>query len=353
MNAPPLSLEDALGILEAHAADADGRANWPDASWNALRRSGVLGWIVPAEYGGAGLDHLELLNGYRRLASACLTTCFLLSQRDAAIRRIRDSGNEALCRELLPPLARGERFATVGLSQLTTSRQHTRPALMARLDGERIVLDGAMPWVTGGARADHFVTGATLEDGRQVLLALPGQTPGVTVAESLPLAALEGSLTAEVRCESAAVDRRWLLAGPAEQVMSAGRGSTGGLETSVLALGLVFAAEAYLRAEAVHRPEWLESAEAVADSANARWNQMLRLAREGGTTAEAADLRAQSNALVLRATQLGLAAAKGAGFLRTHPAQRWARQALFFLVWSCPRPALEGTLTYLQPACEE
>ena len=42
-----------------------------------------------------------------------------------------------------------------------------------------------------------------------------------------------------------------------------------------------------------------------------------------------------------------------AGFLATHPAQRWARQALFFLVWSCPRPALEGTLNYLQPPCGE
>jgi alkylation response protein AidB-like acyl-CoA dehydrogenase len=293
------------------------------------------------------------LEGYRQLAGACLTTCFLLSQRDAAVRRIRDSGNEALCRKLLPPLARGERFTTVGLSQLTTSRQHTRPALTARLDAGRVVLDGVMPWVTGAARADYFVTGAALDDGRQLLLVLPRQTPGLVVGDPLQLAALEGSLTAEVRCESAAVDGSWLLAGPAGQVMGTGRGGTGGLETSALALGLVFASEAYLREEAAHRPEWLESARAVADGANALWDQLLRLAREGGTPTDAADLRARANTLVLRATQLGLAAAKGAGFLRTHPAQRLARQALFFLVWSCPRPALEGTMAHLQPVCED
>jgi alkylation response protein AidB-like acyl-CoA dehydrogenase len=51
--------------------------------------------------------------------------------------------------------------------------------------------------------------------------------------------------------------------------------------------------------------------------------------------------------LVLRATQTALTAAKGAGFLKQHPAQRWARQAMFFLVWSCPRPAAEATLSYL------
>ena len=42
-------------------------------------------------------------------------------------------------------------------------------------------------------------------------------------------------------------------------------------------------------------------------------------------------------------------AAKGAGFVRPHPAQRWARQALFFLVWSCPRPAAEALLEELAP----
>jgi hypothetical protein len=58
-------------------------------------------------------------------------------------------------------------------------------------------------------------------------------------------------------------------------------------------------------------------------------------------------LRARANALVLGATQAALTASKGSGFLRQHPAQRWARQALFFLVWSCPRPAADATLARL------
>ena len=57
--------------------------------------------------------------------------------------------------------------------------------------------------------------------------------------------------------------------------------------------------------------------------------------------------------LALQATQVALTVAKGAGFVAPHPAQRWARQALFFLVWSCPRPAAEGIIEHLLPgACE-
>ncbi len=204
---------EVLTVLETHAGAADGEAVWPTTSWDALRRSGVLGWSVPREYGGEGRDPLELLEGYQHLAGACLTTCFLLSQRDAACRRLRDSGNETLCRQLLPALAAGERFATVGLAQLTTSRQHVRPVLVAQVEDDGVRLNGVMPWVTGAPHADHFITGVMLEDGQQMLLVVPRDTPGVSVGSPMALMAVQGSLTAEVRCRGGAtrspVDTGW------------------------------------------------------------------------------------------------------------------------------------------------
>jgi butyryl-CoA dehydrogenase len=340
-----------LPVLREHAAVADAEPAWPAASWEALRTGGVLGWYIPQEYGGQGEEGVTLLDGYERLASACLTTCFLLSQREAACRRIRDSANTDLRRGLLPPLARGETFATVGLSQLTTSRQHTRPTIMAHTAGNALVLEGTIPWVTGAARADHFVIGANLEEGGQILAALPRATPGVHVSPPLELMALQGSLTAEIRCDGVALDRHWLLAGPAERVLTGG-GGTGGLETSALALGLTRAAVAYLREEAKARPDLLPRTDRLAATHAAVRQEMHRLAEEDGAPERAPALRARANALVLQATQTALTAAKGTGFLRQHPAQRWARQALFFLVWSCPRPAADATLDFLTPSLE-
>jgi butyryl-CoA dehydrogenase len=340
---------EVLATLSAHAGQADAEGVWPEASWLALRRGGVLGWCVPREYGGQDRGPVEILEGYESLAGACLTTCFLLSQREAACRRLRDSGNEALCRELLPALARGERFATVGLSQLTTSRQHTSPALRVRLAGEILELDGTIPWVTGADRADHVVIGATLEDGRQVLAVLPRDTRGVSVGPPLELTALQGSVTAEVRCERVLLERRWLLAGPAERVVMTGRGGAGGLETSCLALGLTAAAVSYLFDEARVRPELFARAENLDKVRQGLRQTMHELAVAAATPEKATALRAGANSLVLRATQTALTASKGAGFVRSHPAQRWARQALFFLVWSCPRPAAEATLDSLAP----
>ena len=342
--------ETVLGRLRDRAREADGEASWPGESWKCLRDGGVLEWSIPVAYGGRGGRGEELLARYAQLAAACLTTCFILSQREAACRRIMDHGGEALRRELLPPLARGERFATVGLSHLTTSRQHLGPAVKARLAGDHFLVDGVLPWVTGAAQADHVVTGAVLEDGRQIMLVLPRHLEGVTVGPPLPLMALAGSITAEVHCTNVPVHRRWLLAGPAERVMTAGRGGTGGLETSCLALGLAGAAIDYLAHEAEARPDLRPWGERLANTHRSLREVMFRLAEAPGPAEAALTLRARANALVLRATQAALTAGKGSGFLLDHPAQRWARQALFFLVWSCPRPAAEATLAYLTPA---
>jgi alkylation response protein AidB-like acyl-CoA dehydrogenase len=355
MSASTLLPDDVLADLSTHAGAADMEPVWPAASWDAVRAAGVLGWCIPTAYGGLGLMGAALLEGYERLAGACLTTCFILSQRDAAARRIRDHGSEALCRELLRPLACGGRFATVGLSHLTTSRQFGQPAMRAETRPTSFVLDGTMPWVTGAEQADYFITGAVLEDGRQILTVLPRETKGVTVGRPLDLMALTGSLTTEVMCERVEVDRRWLLAGPAEKVLTVGRGGTGGLETSCLALGLAGAAVEYLKQEAARRPDLQGSAQRLEQARQNVRGELYRLATGGGTAEAALALRARANTLVLRATQAALTASKGTGFLRSHPAQRWARQAMFFLVWSCPRPAAEATMAYLtgpeEPVC--
>jgi alkylation response protein AidB-like acyl-CoA dehydrogenase len=335
----------------AEAADTD--PAWPAASWEAACRAGIPAWGVPAEYGGTGLAAAAYLLANEALAGACLTTAFLLSQRDAAVRRLVRHASPGLLGGLLPDLAIGRRFATVGLSQLTTSRQHGPPAVRAEPvpDGYRVT--GELPWVTGADAADAIVAGATLTDGRQVLFLLRSGTPGLSIGPPLPLCALAGSRTAAVRCDGVVVATADILAGPAENVMAGPAGGTGGLETSCLALGLAGAATDWLAAEAGRRSELGTVAEALGRERSAVRAGLHAAAENPEAGGGVIPLRVRATRLALSATQAALTAAKGAGFVRPHPAQRWARQALFFLVWSCPRPAAEGLLGGLTGACEE
>src|SRR5437763_10367093 len=144
---------DVLNMLAGDAERADRAAEWSDETWNALRGAGVFGWAIPREFGGAGLTPSEQLGGHEQIAAACLTTAFILSQREAAVRHFL-RGPAHLKEGFLPRLARGELFTTVGLSQLTTSHQHGAPALRANRVDDGYRLDGEIPCITGADRAD-------------------------------------------------------------------------------------------------------------------------------------------------------------------------------------------------------
>jgi alkylation response protein AidB-like acyl-CoA dehydrogenase len=201
--------------------------------------------------------------------------------------------------------------------------------------------------VTGGAHAHTIVTGATLEDGRQVLLAAPTATKGVKAAEPLRLVGVSASDTGPVHFERALFERKHLLAGPIHDVMSQGIGArTGGLETSTLAIGLSDAAIAFLETEAGKRDDLAPAAASLRKEHTAMETDLLAMAT-GAPSCSTEQLRQRANSLVLRAAQAALTAAKGAGYVLGHPAGRWCREALFFLVWSCPQPVAAAHLCEL------
>lgn len=334
--------------LTQYAESADAKPIWPEQSWQTVRDVGALEWCIPKQYGGQQLDAEGLLKGYEMLAGACLTSCFILSQRDAACRRLLASSNTRIADEFLPKLASGEQFATVGLSQLTTSRQHGKPVFAARESGEEIIFHGTIPWVTGADHAKHIVVGATLEnDNRQVLAWLPTNAPGVSIGEPMPLLALAGSLTTQIVCHEVRLPKELILAGPVEGVMKGAGGGAGGLQTSCLALGLAGAAISYLGGEAKQRGNLASGYEKLHNQLMNLRREMYCLIHEEQTPERLNALRAKSNTLVVQSAQAAMIAAKGSGFVFGHPAERWVRQAMFFLVWSCPWPAASATLDYL------
>ncbi len=281
-----------------------------------------------------------------------MTAAFILSQHDAGVRRLAASVERPSAHAWLEMIAADEAFATVGISQLTTSRRHGSHALMAEALDDGYRLDGVMPWVTGAEMADVIVTGALLADGRQLLIALPTDRPGLDVKPPFPLAALQSSCTSEVTCDNVHVEDSFLLSGPSADVMAhPGSASTGGLETSALALGQARAALAALAAEAPKRAELVEPVDALVIDWRDAWDALASASHGGPDAPTSSQVRSQANALVLRVTQAYLTARRGSGFLRSDPAQRWARQALFFLVWSCPGPVAQAAIRDLAGIC--
>jgi alkylation response protein AidB-like acyl-CoA dehydrogenase len=343
--------DEALDILCRELAAAspllDLQPRWPQHQLRLCGQYGVYEWFVSQRWGGQGWSDVDQALGYLRLASACLTTTFILTQRTAASRRIELGHSQAARQTILPGLAGGELFATVGISHLTTSRRHLRqPVMSARRTPGGYVLQGVTPWVTGGAAADYLVVGATLDDGSEILAAVDARSPGLHVEPPAQLLGLTASSTGPVRFQEVQVPEDWILAGPVPDVMQHLGGGTGGLQTSALALGLADAAVQFLDREAARRPDLRRPLLALREEHELLVDRLLQLAA-GQPPCSAEELRAAANSHVLRAAQAALAAAKGTGYVAGHPAGRWCREALFFLVWSCPQPVMAANLCEL------
>ncbi len=347
------ALEELCFRLAELSTLLEGTDAWPKEQLDLCAQAGVFEWFLPRDVGGQQWSEADVVRGYLKLSAACLTTTFVITQRSGAAARIAASDNPWVKQELLGNLLTGRSFATVGISHLTTSRQHLSQPVMRveRVEGG-FLLDGYSPWVTGREFAQHVVIGGTMtsdtsDSPSQVLVALPTNLPGVRVPRSPSLVGLSASRTGSVFCDQVFVDQRWLLAGPVPEVMKQGAGAkTGGLQTSTLAIGLATAAVAYLVREAAERPALLAPTTSLQQELATITTDLLTLAA-GDDCCSPTDLRARANSLVLRATQAALVAAKGAGYVATHPAGRWCREALFFLVWSCPQGVLNTNLCEL------
>jgi alkylation response protein AidB-like acyl-CoA dehydrogenase len=347
------ALNELCGELAARAERLDASGQWPAEQLRRCADYGVYQWFAGKEWGGQAWGQESVLRGYLALSSACLTTTFILTQREGACRRIETSDNYSLKELLLPRLTAGELFATVGISHLTTSRRHVaQPVLQARRVDGGYVLDGYSPWVTGASHADYVMVGAVLMEGeqatsRQLLAAVPAEFPAARAGPPAKLVGLSASHTGPFVLEEQFIGDEWIIAGPAENVMSTGVGATtGGLGTSTLALGLTRAAIAFLDKESQPRPD-LETPRVALQKEAAELEANLLAVVRGRPACSNDELRQRANSLVLRSTQAALAAAKGAGYVAGHPAGRWCREALFFLVWSCPQPVLTANLCEL------
>ena len=237
-------LQAMAGRLAAADGPADDVGTWPEALWSIVVEAGASRWAVPATAGAVECDRVTLLErmpGWPGKPDGRIHPLAARRERPPAACRRRP----ARCPTMAGRHRRGPCVHDGGHLAI----DHLAPAWSAALVARETApgayrLDGVMPWVTAAERADVLVAGAVLEggDGRQLLIAVPADRPGLSV-RPFPLAALQASCTSEVVCDAVQVADSDLLAGPAIDVMvQSGVAGTGGLETSALALGQAHAA---------------------------------------------------------------------------------------------------------------
>jgi hypothetical protein len=163
----------------------------------------------------------------------------------------------------------------------------------------------------------------------------------------MQLVALASSWTAQIDCDGAMLESRWLLRGPVPRVMD-GRGKGVPVGQSFLAMGLCKGALDLIRAH--DSPRAVATATRFATQLQQLRGDVLAICQpdtELDVAKLAPRIRGRCNELASRITSAAVALYKGSALMRDHPAQRLARESMFLLVWSCPDPVIECTVDLL------
>src|SRR3954454_15752739 len=100
-----------------NAAEADETAEFPKASYEALRSSDFHAAHIPAEYGGAGADALATAIVIEEVDRACASSSLIPSVTKLVTMPLLLAGPEAVKRRSLPPVARGDAMFSYCLSE--------------------------------------------------------------------------------------------------------------------------------------------------------------------------------------------------------------------------------------------
>ncbi len=190
---------------------------FPNEVFKRAGELGILGAHYPEEVGGVGGDYWFSVAKSEELPR-CMTagvTMGLLVQSDMATPVIADIGTKEQIEEFLKPALRGEKIASLGVTEPNAGSDVSGIQTTARQDGDDFVINGSKTYITNGCRADFVTLLAKTrpEHGAHgcTFFLVPTKTKGFSVAKKLKKLGNHSSDTAELAFEDMRIPKRYML----------------------------------------------------------------------------------------------------------------------------------------------
>jgi len=167
------------------AAQLDESGEFPRDIIKKLADLGIIGIVIPTEYGGSPMGHLARMISIEELSSAYASIGLFLQANPLGMWPILHFGTEEQKKRYIPPVVDGEKIMCMAVTEPTGGSDPQSIVTRAKLEGNFYVVNGSKCFITNGAIADTCVFIARTGEGSKGLSAFvvekgtPGFEPGM------------------------------------------------------------------------------------------------------------------------------------------------------------------------------
>jgi alkylation response protein AidB-like acyl-CoA dehydrogenase len=203
---------------------------------------GLMGILVPTEYGGAGMGYNEYIMTIREIAKVCGSIGLSIAAHNSlCTNHILKFGNEEQKKKWIPKLATAEWIGAWGLTEANTGSDAGRMQCTAKQDGDHWVINGSKNFITHGKSGDCIVvivrTGELLDSHGMTAFVVEKGTAGFNAGKKEDKLGMRASETAEVIFDNCRVHKDNILGKVGEGFIQSMKVLDGG-RISIGALGL-------------------------------------------------------------------------------------------------------------------
>lgn len=189
--------------IQPHVMEWDESQEFPLHIFKQLGQLGMMGVLVPEEYGGAGLGYPEYNAIIQEIAKVCGSIGLSVAAHNSLCTgHILSFGNEEQKQRYLPKLASAEYLGAWGLTEPNTGSDAGNMKTTAVKDGDDWILNGTKCWITHGKSGDVAVvvcrTGEPRTKDNATAFIVDRNTPGFSAGKKENKLGMRASETAEM-----------------------------------------------------------------------------------------------------------------------------------------------------------
>ena len=231
----------------------DDSQTFPVQVFKKLGELGLMGVLVPTEYGGSAFSYTEYVTAIEQLSILDPSIGLSMAAHNSLCTgHILQFGNEDQKQIWLPKLASAEWIGSWGLTEHNTGSDAGGMSTTAVKDGKEWVLNGAKNFITHAISGDISVvivrTGEKGDSHGMTAFVVEKGTPGFTSGKKVDKLGMRASETAELIFDNCCVPAENILGDVGDGFVQAMKVLDGG-RISIAALGLGIAKGAYFAAK--------------------------------------------------------------------------------------------------------